>query len=109
MSINIKKRLSIEDALKHNWILKIKDKINEIKEKFSHDPNKMISVLNNTKLDDSFFDGDKIVNTNATTTTDNENDFIDCSQNTCNYINYDNNNNNNKLLSSKRKRSNLTK
>ena len=102
MSIDLIKRLSIEDALKHNWILKIKDKINEIKEKFSHDPNKMISVLNNTKLDDSFFDGDKIANTNVTTTTDNENDFIDCSQNTVN-----NDINNNKNLSKKRKRSPL--
>lgn len=62
----------------------------------------MISVLNNTKLDDSFFDGDKNINTNATTTTDNENDYIDCSQNTYNNINYIDNN---KHLSSKRKRS----
>ena len=55
----IKKRLSIVEAINHNWILKIKDIVYNVQEKYKSDPEKMILIMNNYKLDDSVFENDK--------------------------------------------------
>lgn len=55
LSTKIKKRFSIEDAAKHPWIVKTKPLIKEIMERNKNDPEKMIMELNNTPIDESFF------------------------------------------------------
>ena len=69
----IKKRLSIVEAINHNWILKIKDIVLNIQEKYKSDPEKMILIMNNYKLDDSVFENDK----NSVTTTNTSENFDD--------------------------------
>ena len=83
----IKKRLSIVEAINHNWILKIKDIVYNVQEKYKSDPEKMILIMNNYKLDDSVFENDK----NSVTTTNTSENF-------------DDNNLNDKILSKKRYR-----
>ena len=65
----IKKRFSIVDAINHNWILKIKEIVSNIQEKYRSDPEKMILIMNNYKLDDSVFESDKNSVRNVTTNT----------------------------------------
>ena len=50
LSKKIKKRMSINEAINHPWILKIKNKVNDIVSKFDNDPEKMIIELNNIRL-----------------------------------------------------------
>lgn len=69
LSKKIKKRMSINEAINHTWVLKIKSKVNDIVSKFDNDPEKMIIELNKTKIDDSFFEQEKTT-TNATTTSE---------------------------------------
>ena len=69
----IKKRFSIVKAINHNWILKIKEIVSNIQEKYRSDPEKMILIMNNYKLDDSVFENDK----NSVTTTNTSENFDD--------------------------------
>ena len=85
----IKKRLSIVEAINHNWILKIKDIVYNVQEKYKSDPEKMILIMNNYKLDDSVFENDKNSVGYVTTNTSE---------------NFDDNNLNDKILSKKRYR-----
>lgn len=55
LSKKLSKRFSVSQALADPWIVKSKIKIDEIKEKYSHDPEKMIMELNKCKVDDSFY------------------------------------------------------
>jgi hypothetical protein len=50
---NINKRLSYDQAMYHTWIIGIKDKIEDICSKYQSDPEKMVSVLNNTTNKDT--------------------------------------------------------
>ena len=76
LSKKIKKRMSINEAINHPWILKIKNKVNDIVSKFDSDPEKMIIELNKTKIDDSFFEQEKTI-TNATTTSEIDIEFFE--------------------------------
>lgn len=76
LSKKIKKRMSINEAINHPWILKIKNKVNDIVSKFDNDPEKMIIELNKTKIDDSFFEQEKTI-TNATTTSEIDIEFFE--------------------------------
>ena len=67
--------MSINEAINHPWIIKIKEKVNDIVSKFESDPDKMIIELNKARLDDSFFEGEKTI-TNATTTSEVDIDFF---------------------------------
>lgn len=76
LSKKIKKRMSINEAINHPWIIKIKEKVNDIVSKFESDPDKMIIELNKARLDDSFFESEKTI-TNATTTSEVDIDFFE--------------------------------
>ena len=52
---NFDKRLSFDNIFHHPWLVLIKDKIDEIVSKYSSDPDKMISMLNNTTLTNEYF------------------------------------------------------
>lgn len=67
-----RQRLSITEALSHTWVVKIKEKVNEIVEKYNNDSEKMIYELNKATVDDSYFEIDKGA-TNVTTTSDDDN------------------------------------
>ena len=52
---NYTKRFSFDRTMNHPWIVMIKCKIEEISDKFHSDPDKMISLLNNTVLTNDYF------------------------------------------------------
>jgi serine/threonine protein kinase len=48
-------RFSFDRTLTHPWLVLIKKKIDDIVEKFQHDSEKMISILNSTKVTNEDF------------------------------------------------------
>ena len=52
---NYTKRFSFDRTMNHPWIVMIKSKIEEISDKFHSDPDKMVSLLNNTILTNDYF------------------------------------------------------
>lgn len=48
-------RFSFERTLTHPWLVLIKKKVEDIVEKFQNDSEKMISILNSTKVTNDFF------------------------------------------------------
>ena len=58
---NFDKRLSFDNVFHHPWLVLIKDKIDEIVSKYSSDPDKMISMLNNTTLSNEYFQNKKYI------------------------------------------------
>lgn len=52
---NINRRFSYDEANSHPWIVLIKDKVEDIQNKYSIDPEKMISELNKDKVDNLYF------------------------------------------------------
>jgi serine/threonine protein kinase len=58
---NVNKRFSYDHAINHPWIILIRDKIEDITNKFQNDAEKMISQLNNTIIKDEFFDNKNYV------------------------------------------------
>lgn len=72
LSKKIKKRMSVTEAINHPWVVKIKDKVDDITHKYSNDPEKMIIKLNNSPITDAFFDGHERSTTIGTTLSEND-------------------------------------